>query len=312
MRKFSRDGAIILGPPRSGTTLLRRLIDAHPNICCPPEPYLLSSCGKFLREEKVARGVPVGPVSGLSYSGIKEEYILDKLRGLVDDIHTDLCIKNGKKKWVNKDGFSFFYIDEIERLIGDFCKYICIIRHGFDVAISLEEMFQKLGAFPGDFHNYIIRYPVVLEACAHLWVDVVRRLKQFGEAHEQNSITIRYEDLIVKPEEVMLYVCKFLGETYKSEYIQDALANRANVGLGDWKTYAKTTIDRSNKNKWRSLPSYVISDIARIVNPALVEVGYDPIPIPPAPKRDYYKKALRLGLLSKGIRYRSEKENRKP
>ncbi|HEY4117191.1 MAG TPA: sulfotransferase [Byssovorax sp.] len=32
------EGAVILGPPRSGTTLLRRLVDAHPNLSCPPEP----------------------------------------------------------------------------------------------------------------------------------------------------------------------------------------------------------------------------------------------------------------------------------
>ncbi|MCA9663328.1 MAG: sulfotransferase, partial [Myxococcales bacterium] len=32
-------GIIVLGAPRSGTTLLRRLLDAHPNIACPPETY---------------------------------------------------------------------------------------------------------------------------------------------------------------------------------------------------------------------------------------------------------------------------------
>jgi hypothetical protein len=54
------EGILLLGSPRSGTTLLRRLVDAHPNIACPGETNVFSSCGRFLRSERIAEGVRIG------------------------------------------------------------------------------------------------------------------------------------------------------------------------------------------------------------------------------------------------------------
>ena len=65
-------GIVILGMPRSGTTLLRRLLDVHPAICCPPETNLLGAAARFLREETFAGGMAIGVLSGLSFAGIAE------------------------------------------------------------------------------------------------------------------------------------------------------------------------------------------------------------------------------------------------
>jgi protein-tyrosine sulfotransferase len=37
----SSAGVVVLGFPRSGTTLLRRLLESHHDLCCPPETHLL-------------------------------------------------------------------------------------------------------------------------------------------------------------------------------------------------------------------------------------------------------------------------------
>ena len=51
------EGIIVLGAPRSGTTLTQRLLAAHPQIACPPETYLLRACSRFLHEEKTVPSV---------------------------------------------------------------------------------------------------------------------------------------------------------------------------------------------------------------------------------------------------------------
>lgn len=61
-----RDGGIVvLGLFRSGTTLLRRLLDAHPRIHCPSETFLFSACANFVESQEIAEGMEVGAMSGL-------------------------------------------------------------------------------------------------------------------------------------------------------------------------------------------------------------------------------------------------------
>ena len=47
-------GVIILGCPRSGTTLLRRLLDSHPDLSCPGETFLFRGAARFLKEDTIS------------------------------------------------------------------------------------------------------------------------------------------------------------------------------------------------------------------------------------------------------------------
>ena len=49
-------GVIILGCPRSGTTLLRRLLDSHPDLSCPGETFLFRGAARFLKEDTISGG----------------------------------------------------------------------------------------------------------------------------------------------------------------------------------------------------------------------------------------------------------------
>jgi protein-tyrosine sulfotransferase len=64
---------LILGFPRSGTTLLARLLDAHPQVSCPPETYLFASAARFLHEQSRVEGPPIGVLAGLVFLGIPAE-----------------------------------------------------------------------------------------------------------------------------------------------------------------------------------------------------------------------------------------------
>src|SRR4051794_475101 len=90
LRMSAYDGVVILGFPRSGTTLLRRLLNAHPALCCPPETNVLNACGRFLAEHDIARGLKIGAVAGLAYSGIPEADVLGRLRALAFGLFADI------------------------------------------------------------------------------------------------------------------------------------------------------------------------------------------------------------------------------
>src|SRR5262245_12235781 len=91
-----RRGIVILGMPRSGTTLLRRIFDGHPSICAPGEAFLLRAAGRFIESEDVSFGIDYGVVGGLKPLGFTEDEILGRLRELAFGFYDDLADRAGK------------------------------------------------------------------------------------------------------------------------------------------------------------------------------------------------------------------------
>jgi len=235
---------------------------------------LFTACGRFLRQEHIAEQVPVGVLSGLAFAGVSSEETLGRLRQFAFGLCDDICSTQNKKQWVEKTPDNVFYLDEIEQLCGQHCKFICLTRHALDVVCSLQELCEKNGIYLREVHRYIQVHPSPLKAFAHLWVDVTRRLQQFQKAHPRNTLAIRYEDLVARPSEVMTDVFGFLGVDTSSWCIDQALNQRTGIGLGDWKTYLRTGIDDASVGRWQALSNNTVAQLAEIVKPTLATCGY--------------------------------------
>jgi hypothetical protein len=300
------EGILLLGSPRSGTTLLRRLVDAHPNIACPGETNVFSSCGRFLRSERIAEGVRIGVLDGLGYAGFTKQDVLFRLRELAFSFHRDYAEQQGKPRWASKTAFDAFYLDEIEELCGAQAQFICIQRHGLDVACSIQELCQKNGGYLAELHEYIVRHPMELEAFAHAWADLTRALRAFAERHPKNAILIRYEDLTEDIDATMSRIMRFVGEEWSSDLVEKALKNRAGIGLGDWKTYGKSTVDRSSVDRWKSLSRDTISRLGAICNPTLELCGYAPVEVRDEREDDETRRRYEVGLLLQGLKKKAK------
>jgi hypothetical protein len=298
----THEGIIVLGAPRSGTTLLRRLLDAHPHVACPPETNVFSACGRFLRSERIAEGVHVGAVEGLGFAGFPREEVLGRLRDLAFGFHRDYARRQGKPRWASKTAFDAFYLDEIDALCGEQAAFICIQRHGVDVACSLRELSEKNGGYLHELHAYVVRHPMVLEACAHAWVDVARALAAFAQRHPRNALVVRYEDLAAAPDATMAQIMTFLGETWSPDLLAQALGKRDDVGLGDWKTYARQTIDAASVGRRRELSRDTLCRLGAICNPTLRACGYEPIAADDEPDPETARRRYQLGLQLQGLR----------
>jgi hypothetical protein len=266
-------GIIVLGLPRSGTTLLRRLLDAHPHIACPGETCLFTACARFLRSEIVGDGVPFGVLTGLGFAGFKEAEILDRLRQFAFDFHRDHAKREGKPRWAEKSAIDSFYVDEIEKLCGDEVHYIVITRHGLDAACSNLELSDLGFVFLSEFHDYVRRYPRPLEAFAHAWVDVNRSLLALEERRPAQVTRIRYEDLVVDVDRVMSHIMFKVGETWDPSYVQSGL-DKISVGFGDWKTYGSKEVHSESVGRHHALPPYTRNRLGDICNPMLDALGY--------------------------------------
>jgi hypothetical protein len=293
------EGIVILGSPRSGTTLLRMLVDAHPRICCPPETNLLGACSRFLHEESFGPGFSMGVLSGLSFSGYDDPAVLDRLREFAFGFFREIRDRAGKVRWAEKSAFDAFHLDAIERLCGASCRYVCVFRHGLDVVCSLKDFCDKTGAYIGELHEYVRRFSSPHEAFAHAWVDLNTRLSQFAENHADKAIAVKYEDVIADPEGQLVRIFEHLGErTDVAALLEGVFKRRVSVGLGDWKAYQKERITDESIGRWQALPRELAGRLGLIVNPTLERLGYDPIAPPGELDNELARRRVKLAFMT--------------
>jgi LPS sulfotransferase NodH len=289
-------GIVIVGSPRSGTTLLRRILDAHPNIACPPETYLLSAAARFLHEETFAQGLRIGVTAGLGFAGFEEDDVLGRIRALVFGFFEEHAQKRGKARWAEKTAFDAFHLGAIRRVVGGHVRFLCLQRHGLDVACSVSDLVDKTGGYVQELHEYVRKYPQPLEAFARAWVDTSSAIADLC-AEDELALDLRYEDLARDPEAVVRRVLEFVGEPWEDGMIERALGQADNVGFGDWKTYAKPQIDTSSIDRWKSLPAPTRAHLARICNPTLERLGYEAVAAASDEDAEAARRRYELGLL---------------
>jgi protein-tyrosine sulfotransferase len=295
-------GIVVLGAPRSGTTLLRRLLAAHPHIACPPETHVLNACARFIASDPIGEGLDIGVLSGLSYAGLEEGVVLQRVRELAFGLLGEHARLEGKPRWAEKTAIDAFYIRQIDRIFGDHCRFVCVLRHGLDVAVSMQELCDRSGGYMRELHEYIKRYPKPLEAFSRAWSDISMELKSFAARHPENAIVVRYEELVADTAGTMNEIMRHIGEVWQPEWMEQALRSTGQLGFADWKTYGRSRIDSESIGRWKTLPPTTVSALAAIANETLAACGYDRIALTAAPSGEEARRRYELGLLLQAAR----------
>ncbi len=204
--QYTGDNLIfIISQPRSGSTLLQRVLAGHPEIQTSAETWLM-----------------LHPVYGLRASGIDTEYdarfaregvtefienyaadpsIYDKaIRAWAKTIYEDALAKHGKTLFLDKTPRYFFIIPELYRLFPD-ARFIFLIRNPMAVLASELSTYVK-----GNWPILSIFQPDLLLA-PRLILEGIERLGK-------DAITIHYEQFVTQPEQNIARLCEQLGITY--------------------------------------------------------------------------------------------------
>lgn len=178
----------IIGSPRSGTTLLRLILDSHPNISCGPETHFLSEFSKIVN----SRWQQIEPF------GFEKAYWNQKIASFFDSFQTEYAEKRGKKRWAEKTPKYTTMLDFINELFPD-SQMIHIIRDGRDVVTS---------------HRDRWGYQVAMRSIND-WKTYVTMANEFGKkVPSDRYFELRYENLVTAPEETLRPLFDYLQEPW--------------------------------------------------------------------------------------------------
>lgn len=219
---------LIIGTERSGSNLLRLMLNAHPHIAIPHPPHLMRYLAPFEPsygdlEDRRNRARLARDALAIQRRHIHPwEHAIDldevvershpSVFGVVAAIYDQYRRAEGKPRWGCK---STFMVDYVEQVLEVFprARFIWLVRDPRDVAASAKE------AVFGHCH------PVL---SARLWNrQQLRAREACGKYAERTIRLLRYEDLVSAPEIALKEVCQFLDEEFHDVMLEPHLTPAA-------------------------------------------------------------------------------------
>jgi len=193
----------VIGSPRSGTTLLRLMLDSHPRISCGEETH-------FLRDLEAIVGRNWSLVE--TY-GLPREWWLERIRALYADFQAEVLGGSGKARWAEKDPTYTLHLPFIEELFPQ-ARYVHLLRDGHDVVASFRDRWG---------------YRSAARAARTEWARYVTAARELGERLPgERFLELRYERLVADPETEARRLFAFLGEAWDPAVIEfDPAEHRA-------------------------------------------------------------------------------------
>jgi len=255
----------LIGVYRSGTTLLRYVLDSHSRIAVPPETNFLNSLAEMWYSEWMRKG--------LSGVGVDEEGLLERLREFAWTIYDDYTLAKGKARWVDKTPSYVDILDFIDRLFGPECRYIMLYRHGLDVAQSMATVYSNDGlAGPAKrYADAFARSPRV--AFVRYWADQCRKMMDFESRHPERCYRIHYERYASDPHKELPPVFQFLGEAWEPQVLHYHKASH-DFGLQDHKIETERGF-KPKTGTYRQWHAQDMAEATEIASPVLEQLGYE-------------------------------------
>ncbi|MFT5585565.1 MAG: hypothetical protein ACI9VR_003157 [Cognaticolwellia sp.] len=263
----------VVGAPRSGTKLLRTLLNEHSQIGIPDYeteflPRLLSIQDRFDTESAEGFNAFYGWATRFMYFKYMaeegrqlspEQWLMASPDRSIAGLFEGLCRADGgipmgqSGVWGDK---SPNYRNDLPALRALYpnARFVHIIRDVRDVTLSSQVAWGK-----DPVRN------------AQRWMDELNACRAWGASFgPQDYLELRYEDLVHKPKLWLSAICRFIGLPF-----QDAMLHpsRSAENLGD--TKGVVGIVATNTEKWRErMTPDLLQRTEAICGPLLAELGY--------------------------------------
>jgi len=215
----------VLGVSRSGTTLLRVILDRSPGIAIPDETF-------FIPQIAHRHSSPVDPAEFLddirrlprlaAWDVPAEDFAARLGPGMsvgdaLSAVFSAYAAKHGKPRWGDKTPMYMRHLGLIETLFPD-ALYVHLVRDGRDAALAFLDM-------PEGVVTRTWAHPRSPAGFACEWRTEVRRARDLGRRlGPSRYLEVRYEDLVADTAGVVRSICEFAGLPFEPGMLEYASA----------------------------------------------------------------------------------------
>ncbi len=228
---------VVGGCHRSGTSLLRRILDSHPRIHCGPEV-------KFLLESRrcLAAGDEAAHLRFLesARSILPDEELFEVLGAAFVEIHERAARNAGKPRWADKAPENAVFLDAWGELLGEEWVFVHVLRDPRDTLASMEE------------HPFPLSVPGGLDARIDHYRRYAEAADTFRRAHPRRCYRLVYERLVASPEAEVRALTSWLGEDFDPAQLRFG-SRPHQPGLEDPKVDATGQVHAESVGRWRSV-----------------------------------------------------------
>lgn len=247
-RNIDIDGPIIiLSLKRSGSTLLRNIVGAHPDIFATA-----LATGPLCAAIYTTNYLALASLGNGLTEAQRHEQAYARTGEVVRDMMQEHIDQDNARIWCDKSLINLNHLQAIRQALPE-ARYICLYRNCQDVVQSYLSM-CRLGFLP-EVCGHIQKNPSnVVAAIADYWVERNSTILEFEQANAGQCHRINYETLVSRPEETLSGLFGFLGMDWNNSLLEKTFVHaRDGFAEGDIKFHFSKKIHTDSVGSGESL-----------------------------------------------------------
>jgi hypothetical protein len=259
----------VLSCERSGSTLLRYIIDTHPQVCSPAHLHL----GELCRSLYTSLFFSLGQTNEATDDAERERFVATETRRIVDDFMGRYVTAKGKQIWCEKTTDNLQYLRFLRDVFPD-ARYICLYRNCMDVVHSSIEC-SRLGFMP-ELAPYVQKRPDnIVAAMVESWIEKTTTLHEFEQAHSSQCFRIKYETLVADPSQTLAAMFASIGLDWDEKLLNAVFSTKHDQGSGDRKILFTRKVNTDSIGRGSTISrSSIPDDLLEKMNLLLARLEY--------------------------------------